>query len=184
MSKWIKKWSVPGSSGTVWVVSVDEKGEYACSCPVWKFKRRECKHIDLVKARACGNRDSYRQAMPGNVGEVMIDGDRVLYPLVPFNKGGDLRTTIVYDMVRANVSPDQVREYKEQMLGKVSIQQIIEHVRARGRFVYSRFVKGPGWTDPVYTDANLPLRTLSNKQGGPNGRSERETVHRRRTGAR
>ena len=184
MSKWIKKWSVTGSSGAVWVVSVDEKGEYACSCPVWKFKRRECKHIDLVKAGACGNGDSYRQAMPGNVGEVTIDGERVLYPLVPFNKEGDLRATIVYDLVRANVSPDQVREYKEHMLGKVSMQQIVEHVRAKGRFVYSRFVKGQGWTDPVYTDADLPLSTLPQGKGGLNGRSERETVHRRRAGAR
>jgi hypothetical protein len=86
--------------------------------------------------------------------------------------------------MRGNVAPDQVRDYKEQMLGNVSIQQIIEHVRAKGRFVYSRFVKGQGWTDPVYTDANLPLRTLTRGKGGPNGRSERETVHRRRAGAR
>ncbi len=177
MRKWVKQWNVAGSSGATWTVSVNNQGEYACSCPVWKIKRRECKHIDLVKAGACGNGDSYRQAMPGNVGEVTIDGERVLYPLVPFNKGGDLRATIVYDLVRANVSPDQVREYKERMLGKVSTQQIIEHVRARGRFVYSRFVKKQGWIDPVYIDANLPLRTLSNKQGGPNGRSEREIVH-------
>jgi hypothetical protein len=156
---------------------VDEKGEYACSCPVWKFRRRECKHIDLVRAGVCGNGDSYRQAVPGNVGEVTIDGERVLYPLVPFNRAIDLRATIVYDMVRANVSPDQVRDYKEKMLGKVSMREIIEHVRAKGRFVYSRFVKGQRWTDPVYADANLPLRTLSNKQGGPDGRSGRKIVH-------
>lgn len=177
MSKWVKKWSVPGSSGAAWVVSVDEQGTYACSCPVWKFRRRECKHIELVKAGGCGNGDAYRQAVPGNVGEVTIDGDKVLYPLVPFSDGGDLRATIVYDLVRANVFPDQVREYKEQMLGNVSMQQIIEHVKAKGRFVYSRFVKGQGWTDPVYTDANLPLRILTRGQGGPHGRSGRETVH-------
>lgn len=160
MSKWVKQWNVAGSSGATWTVSVNNQGEYACSCPVWKFRRRECKHIDLVKAGMCGNGGSYREAVPGNVGEVMIDGEKVLYPLVPFNDGGDLRATIVYDMMRANVSPEQIRDYKEKMLGKVSMRQITLHVKTKGRFVYSRFEKGQGWTNPVYTDANLPVRMV------------------------
>ncbi len=160
MSKWVKQWNVAGSSGATWVVSVDEQGEYACSCPVWKFRRGECKHIDLAKAGMFGNGDSYREAVPGNVGEVTIDGEKVLYPLVPFNDGGDLRATIVYDMMRANVSPEQIRDYREKMLGKVSTQQITERVKAKGRFVYTRFEKGKGWINPVYTDANLPIRRV------------------------
>ncbi len=160
MSKWVKQWDVAGSSGATWTVSVNNKGEYACSCPVWKFRRRECKHIDLVKAGMCGNGGSYREAVPGNVGEVMIDGEKVLYPLVPFSDGGDLRATIVYDMMRANVSPEQIRDYKEKMLGKVSLRQITLHVKEKGRFVYSRFEKGKGWTDPVYADPDLPIRSV------------------------
>ena len=49
---WIAKWSVPGSKpGVNWTVAVDNKGEFGCSCPVWKFKRKECKHIIRIKTQ-------------------------------------------------------------------------------------------------------------------------------------
>ena len=48
MSVWVEKWEVEGSNGKTWVVSVDVNGNYGCSCPVWKFKREECKHIRKV----------------------------------------------------------------------------------------------------------------------------------------
>lgn len=47
---WIRsKWEVPGSKGKKWVVSIDDNGDYGCSCPAWKFRRQECKHIKAVK---------------------------------------------------------------------------------------------------------------------------------------
>lgn len=48
---WVKKWEVKGSDGKTYVVSVDKNGEFGCSCPVWRFKRRECKHIQSIKKR-------------------------------------------------------------------------------------------------------------------------------------
>lgn len=48
--KWIKKWKVKSESGnSSYVVSLSDKNEWGCSCPVWKFRRQECKHIMRVK---------------------------------------------------------------------------------------------------------------------------------------
>lgn len=55
--KWIAKWVVPGSKrGSEWVVAINNYGEFGCSCPVWKFKRQECKHI--LRIRMQGTDDS------------------------------------------------------------------------------------------------------------------------------
>lgn len=50
--KWVKKWVAPSSSreGNSYIVSQDEEGNYGCSCPVWKFRRKDCKHIEAAKA--------------------------------------------------------------------------------------------------------------------------------------
>lgn len=48
--KWIKRWKVKSDNGNgEYTVAVDSKGNYGCSCPVWKFKRQECKHIIQIK---------------------------------------------------------------------------------------------------------------------------------------
>jgi hypothetical protein len=48
--KWIKKWNVESESGKgSYVVSLSDQNEWGCSCPVWKFRRQECKHIRRVK---------------------------------------------------------------------------------------------------------------------------------------
>jgi len=33
-----------------YLVSETEEGEWQCSCPQWKFRRQECKHIRKVRA--------------------------------------------------------------------------------------------------------------------------------------
>jgi len=48
--KWIKKWNIESESGNGnYVVSLSDENEWGCSCPVWKFRRQECKHIKRVK---------------------------------------------------------------------------------------------------------------------------------------
>jgi hypothetical protein len=49
MTRWVKRWEVMGRSGKIWVVAQDVDGNYGCSCPVWKFHRKECHHIVEVK---------------------------------------------------------------------------------------------------------------------------------------
>lgn len=49
MSKWLYHWQIESSSSDkVWTVAADEDGQFGCDCPVWKFKRQECKHIQHV----------------------------------------------------------------------------------------------------------------------------------------
>jgi hypothetical protein len=49
--RWIKKWRVESfiEYDTSYVVSMDAEGVFGCSCPVWKFRRLECKHIKRIK---------------------------------------------------------------------------------------------------------------------------------------
>lgn len=50
MSRWVgQRWYIEGTRGDVYTVAIDENGEYGCSCPAWKFRRQECRHIKEVK---------------------------------------------------------------------------------------------------------------------------------------
>lgn len=49
MSTWGQRWSIEGTRGDVYTVAIDGNGEYGCSCPAWKFRRQECRHIKEVK---------------------------------------------------------------------------------------------------------------------------------------
>ncbi len=71
--KWIKRWTVASESGPgVYIVALDKDGTYGCSCPVWKFHRKQCKHIQEVLAgRAPTLEDSVLSRLVGNPQETM-----------------------------------------------------------------------------------------------------------------
>lgn len=49
---WVQKWDVPSSDGRkTYVVAIDDKGKYGCSCPHWKFRKLTCKHIVRIMAQ-------------------------------------------------------------------------------------------------------------------------------------
>jgi hypothetical protein len=50
---WVRKWDVASASerGKVYRVAQDKGGGFGCDCPRWKFRREECRHIQLVKAK-------------------------------------------------------------------------------------------------------------------------------------
>jgi len=57
MSKWVQIYEVPASKmGNFWTVAIDRDGNYGCSCPVWKFRRLECKHIIQIKEKLKRNK--------------------------------------------------------------------------------------------------------------------------------
>lgn len=48
-TKWVQKWLVHSrSSENVYTVSRDANNNFGCSCPAWKFQRKQCAHIDEV----------------------------------------------------------------------------------------------------------------------------------------
>ncbi|RME69357.1 MAG: hypothetical protein D6784_18590, partial [Chloroflexi bacterium] len=53
-SWWVKKWDVPSASrpGQSYRVSMNKNGGWGCTCPQWKYRRQECRHIRLVRENA------------------------------------------------------------------------------------------------------------------------------------
>jgi hypothetical protein len=51
---YVQQWQIQSHStpNKFYKVSLTENGEYQCSCPVWIFRRKQCKHIEQVKAAA------------------------------------------------------------------------------------------------------------------------------------
>lgn len=48
--RWVARWCVESDDlDHEYTVSIDAAGEYGCSCPRWKFKREQCKHITLLQ---------------------------------------------------------------------------------------------------------------------------------------
>jgi phenylpyruvate tautomerase PptA (4-oxalocrotonate tautomerase family) len=68
IDRWIQRWYVSKSTGDgQWCVAVDRDGIYGCSCPVWKFKKQECKHIRGIKAGMRGEAKIVEPAMKRKV---------------------------------------------------------------------------------------------------------------------
>ena len=56
--KWISRWFVKShSSDREYTVALAEDGEtWGCSCPAWRFRRMECKHIKEVQLQTANVR--------------------------------------------------------------------------------------------------------------------------------
>jgi hypothetical protein len=47
--RWSAQWVVSSDSGNDYVVSQERaNGQFQCACPGWKFRRKDCKHIQHV----------------------------------------------------------------------------------------------------------------------------------------
>ena len=60
-AKWVARWQVASESNPnkSYVVARTADDEYACSCPVWIFQRKTCKHIRHV----IGNQSVFSHAV-------------------------------------------------------------------------------------------------------------------------
>jgi hypothetical protein len=54
--RWVRRWTVRGSTGNLYTVAVDDEGDYGCSCIGWTrhVPRRDCRHIKMVKTNPRG----------------------------------------------------------------------------------------------------------------------------------
>lgn len=116
--RWVKKWEVPSSTGRgSWIVAQDEQGNYGCSCPIWKFQRKECKHIAEIKAT--GGRNAAVKERPeyvlAKVYKPTYDAasNRLLVPLVPFGaEGVHMEATICWAMLRYGWSWAEIQKIR------------------------------------------------------------------------
>lgn len=76
--KWVKQWDVPSHSNPKkkYVVSKADDGTFGCDCPVWKFRRQECKHIEQVK---------HHLAMGNDYGRTLF---RQVFTFIPYKTEG------------------------------------------------------------------------------------------------
>lgn len=143
---WIKQWSVQGSGGNVYTVVLVEDGvTWACSCPAFKFRRGECKHIKAVKGGEydsiesgfdTGNRPVYTLAM---VRKPLYDRENnlLLIPLVPFGDKHLMEATIVFYMLFHGYSMPEIRRIRGCCLPKDwTAQAVIEHIQRNGEAEY------------------------------------------------
>ena len=140
IGKWIKKWKVKSdSSDREYTVSISENGTWGCSCPVWKFRRQECKHIELVKRG--GGIDCEEIPEKPTFTFAMIrkpkyekNNNRLLLPLVPFG-GHEMEITICYYLLKYGYSMSEVREHRH-IPNSWTREAIKEHVRVYGEAEY------------------------------------------------
>jgi len=50
--KYLKQWQIESESkpGKYYTVSLDDNGNYSCSCPQWIYRHKECKHIGTAQS--------------------------------------------------------------------------------------------------------------------------------------
>ena len=141
MTFWLRQWTVPASSGGSWRVSLKRDGSYACSCPAWKFAtapKKDCRHIEFIKANSSYGAQSLRRVVLANVREVTPRGDELLTPLIPV---GDLHfaLTVACDLASQGAGLEDLKPY---LYGN-SLQTAKEYVACHGRKIY-----GP-WSDSL-----------------------------------
>ncbi len=134
VGKWIKKWTVEGSKGKVWIVSLSDQGVYGCSCPRWKFKREECHHIAEVKAGLKTEDNGCTEQKPeyvlAHVCEPILDKGKLLIPLVAF---GDthMEATICHAMLKNGYSWAEIKEHRH-LPRQWTAAAVIAHIGQHG----------------------------------------------------
>lgn len=132
--KWVRRWEVEGNSGHTWVVAVDRDGNYGCSCPVWKFQRKECHHIAQIKNRS--EDDEYESIVkPRYViarvlkPEYNKEHNELRVPLVGLPDTYNMEQTICYYMLKHGFSMSEIKEIRH--LTKDWTKEAIESYIAR-----------------------------------------------------
>ena len=154
--KWIRRWDVPSESDPEksYVVAQDTDGNYACSCPQFVYRRKECKHIVAVKngeyperSERTGQEPEFVLANVRAVTRVTGDpgekGGKVLVPLIPLGDA-HFQATVVYDLERAGFSWSYIKT-RYHMAKANSRTAIREYVEAHGRKIYGPWVEGYGY---------------------------------------
>ena len=137
MSKWVRKIKVPASTeGQFWTVAQDAEGNWGCSCPVWKFSRKKCKHILFAQLGGGKQRPDYVLA---NVNRPKFDEDnnRLLIPLLRMpDKFPYMEASICYSLLKHGYTISDIRVLRYSLPREWTTQKIIEHVETHGEAIY------------------------------------------------
>jgi hypothetical protein len=156
VDRWKQRWYVQSHSnpGIQYVVAIDVDKVWGCSCPVWKFRREECKHIKEIKGSlADPRRDNvYNQCEPtivvANVQQITFDKlkNEVQMPLIPLGET-HFEATIIFDLLLSGVSYRTIRERYSLTLANTNPRRVIEgYIVALGRCIYDHWDDRIGWT--------------------------------------
>ncbi len=140
MPRWIKQVKIQGSASEPYTVSLGDDGTYGCSCPVWKFRREECKHISEVKALGGIDAMTTGKEKPDYVLANVLkptfkEKENKLYiPLVPI---GDTNweATVCAFMLKHGYSIADLRRIRH-IPKEWTAQAILDHVRIHGESCY------------------------------------------------
>lgn len=154
--KWKTRWKVPSESDLdkTYTVAQDAEEEYGCSCPVWKFRRQECKHIQAVKDGEYNPINELQRKEPeiilANVrGVTAVEFDppgvpsKLHVPLMPLEHT-HFQATLVYDLLRHGVRWSTCKA-RYGIAKKNSKKAIAAYVEERGRCIYGPFVEERGY---------------------------------------
>lgn len=151
MSKWVKRWKVPSESDAskTYTVAEDTEGNYGCSCPVWKFRRQECKHIARVLREMPEPGELREMDEPeivlANVAEVTPKPRNKLYvPLIPLDDT-HFQATLIYDLLHHGVSWKTCKS-RYSIAKRNPMKRILAYVRTHGRRIYDN-LEDPGSKD-------------------------------------
>jgi len=139
--KWIKKWKVKSSSGDgYYVVAVDKDGNYGCSCPVWKFRRKECHHI--IKVKQSGSKEivvaDRPEAIPARVTKPIFRDGKILYPLVPIEPFDiHMEATIVSFMLKYGWSMTEIKE-RRHLPNSWTKKAVLDYIEKNGMKEYKK----------------------------------------------
>ncbi len=133
---WIKRWEVESENGNgKYVVAIDQNGVYGCSCPQWKFRRQECKHIARIKITG-GKEIRKPEYVLAVVHKPRIKDDKLLVPLVRI---GDvhMEATIIWAMLKAGYSWGEIKE-KRHLPGSWTLQAVKNYIETHGEAEYPK----------------------------------------------
>lgn len=146
---YVKQWDVPGSRGKTWRVSIDDKGNYSCSCPRWIFKREECKHIQDVigggyPEKGC-NKPTYVLA---DVSKPIFkpSTNEIFIPLVRFDSDSThMQATICAALLKHGYSIHEINELRN-LPASWTAQAITSYIERYGEADYASKTSAKGMT--------------------------------------
>lgn len=149
---YIKKWEISSEkdSNKVYIVSLTDKNTFACSCPIWIYKRQECKHIQRVK-RALDNNEGITdiklnplKIVFAKVKEVTLkENNEVYVPLLPLCSAHTTHflATLVYDLLKLGFTFTYLAE-RYNLPREWNKNKVIGYIEERGRYVIKEIGKG------------------------------------------